>query len=269
MSARKRYLEILDEADQKCYGSQNVLGEEDRPTTRVYHNESTFYANAQQSSYWNDGRNTVLRQKSMGQAIMVSDFIDEVDGFLRIGSMEARTTLEHQRDGYFSNEKFIVQVDKAINIFERKYPGVQGIFLFNNAPSHWKFADDALNVNSMNVGPGGKQSRPRDTVWQGKTQRLILPDGQPKGMKIVLEEQGVDTTGWYAKQMREELASHDDFLSEKSIVGKLVEGRDHKCVFIPKFHCELNPIERVWCHAKKTREKSQQWNHSAAEKTCP
>ena len=182
---------------------------------------------------------------------MVSDFIDEVDGFLRIGSMEARATLEHQRDGYFSNEKFIVQVDKAINIFERKYPGVQGIFLFDNAPSHRKFADDALNVNSMNVGPGGKQSRPRDTVWQGKTQRLILPDGQPKGMKIVLEERGVDTTGWYAKQMREELASHDDFLSEKSIVEKLVEGRDHKCVFIPKFHCELNPIERVWCHAKK------------------
>ena len=116
MSARKRYLEILDEADQKRYGSQNVL-REDRPTIRVYHDESTFYANARQSSYWNDGINTVSRQKSMGQAIMVSDFIDEGDGYLRIGSMEARATLERQRDGYFSNEKFIVQVDKAINIF--------------------------------------------------------------------------------------------------------------------------------------------------------
>ena len=23
------------------------------------------------------------------------------------------------------------------------------------------------------------------------------------------------------------------------------------CVFLPKIHCKLNPIERVWCHAKK------------------
>ena len=23
------------------------------------------------------------------------------------------------------------------------------------------------------------------------------------------------------------------------------------CLFLPKFHCELNPIERCWCHAKK------------------
>jgi hypothetical protein len=22
-------------------------------------------------------------------------------------------------------------------------------------------------------------------------------------------------------------------------------------LYLPKFHCELNPIERVWCHAKK------------------
>ncbi len=23
------------------------------------------------------------------------------------------------------------------------------------------------------------------------------------------------------------------------------------CVFLPRFQCELNPIERCWCHAKK------------------
>ena len=26
---------------------------------------------------------------------------------------------------------------------------------------------------------------------------------------------------------------------------------DEKVMFIPKFHCEINPIERVWCHAKQ------------------
>ena len=87
--AREEYLSILEKADQKKYGSQNVLQENERPIIRVYHDESTFYANAQQSSYWNDGTKTVLRQKSMGSAIMVSDFIDEVGGFLEIGDMKA------------------------------------------------------------------------------------------------------------------------------------------------------------------------------------
>ena len=27
--------------------------------------------------------------------------------------------------------------------------------------------------------------------------------------------------------------------------------QDHRAMFIPKFHCELNPIERVWCRAKQ------------------
>ena len=26
---------------------------------------------------------------------------------------------------------------------------------------------------------------------------------------------------------------------------------DYDGYFIPKFHCELNPIERVWAHSKK------------------
>ena len=25
----------------------------------------------------------------------------------------------------------------------------------------------------------------------------------------------------------------------------------HICLYLPKFHCELNPIEQCWCHGKK------------------
>ena len=93
----------------------------------------------------------------MGSAIMVSDVIDEVGGFLEIGDMEARATLEHQKDGYFTNDQFVNQVDKAMGIIEAKYPGAQELFLFNNAPSHRTFASDALNVDSMNVWPGANR----------------------------------------------------------------------------------------------------------------
>ena len=39
------------------------------------------------------------------------------------------------------------------------------------------------------------------------------------------------------------LSTHKDFFEQKSAIGMLIEGRGYKCVFIPKFHCELNLIE--------------------------
>ena len=54
-----------------------------------------------------------------GSAIMVSELIDEVGGFLEIGDMKARTTLEHQKDGYFTNDQFVDQVDKAMGILKQ------------------------------------------------------------------------------------------------------------------------------------------------------
>ena len=47
-------------------------------------------------------------------------------------------------------------------------------------------ADNALNVDRMNVGSGGKQPRMRDTVWGGVTQKLADDIGVPKGMRVVL-----------------------------------------------------------------------------------
>ena len=36
-----------------------------------------------------------------------------------------------------------IQVHKAISLFEKKYPEAQGIFIFDNAPSHMKKPEDA------------------------------------------------------------------------------------------------------------------------------
>ena len=57
----------------------------------------------------------------------------------------------------------------------------------------------------MNVYPGGKQVIMRDTIWDGNAQKMVLPDGTPKGMKIVLQERGIDVKGLNADRMREKL----------------------------------------------------------------
>ena len=35
----------------------------------------------------------------------------------------------------------------------------------------------------------------RTTVWEGRQQEMVLPEGRAKGMKIVLQERGVDVKG--------------------------------------------------------------------------
>ena len=49
---------------------------------RVVHDESTFYANADQTRFWNAGQAQVLRQKSLSSSIMVWDFLVKGNGHL-------------------------------------------------------------------------------------------------------------------------------------------------------------------------------------------
>ena len=61
------------------------------------------------------------------------------------------------------------QMEKAIYIFDRIHPEAQSLFLFDNAPSHYKIPDDVPNADKMNAGPVGKQPVMRDTINLGKT----------------------------------------------------------------------------------------------------
>lgn len=61
-----------------------------KPLMRVVHDESTFYANCDQSYYWGDSQTSVLKQKSLGNSIMMSDFIDECDGYLEFNGNKVR-----------------------------------------------------------------------------------------------------------------------------------------------------------------------------------
>ena len=70
------------------------------------------------------------------------------------------------------------------------------IIVFDQAKIHTAFDDDALITSRMNVGPGGKQPVMRlspSYLINGAPQRMTLDDGIPKGLKIVLEERGVNT----------------------------------------------------------------------------
>jgi hypothetical protein len=41
------------------------------------------------------------------------------------------------------------------------------------------------------------------------------------------------------------LSNQDDFKTQISMLEELVKKKGHEIIFLPKFHCELNPIEMV------------------------
>jgi transposase len=52
--------------------------------------------------------------------------------------------------------------------------------------------------------------------------------------------------------MQRVLSLQSDFVNEKPLLQLVIEKAGHKCLFLPKFHCELNPIEMVWGQTKRS-----------------
>uniref|UniRef100_A0A1X7V7N7 Uncharacterized protein n=1 Tax=Amphimedon queenslandica TaxID=400682 RepID=A0A1X7V7N7_AMPQE len=80
--------------------------------------------------------------------------------------------------------------------------------------------------------------------YDGKLQKkVVLSDGQSIGMKLVLEERGVDTRNMKADDMRVVLGNHHDFKRDKTALEYSLHEKHQKEIYLPKFHCELNLIE--------------------------
>ena len=122
-------------------------------------------------------------------------------------------------------------------------------------------SEDALDVSKMNVNPGGKQRVMRDGFWDGTARRMVTSAGIPEGMRMVLEERGVNTLGMTGEKMREVLASRADFKNEKSKIERdLIDEKGYIVYMLQKFHCELNPIERVWAQSKRYTKAYRKYN---------
>ena len=91
--------------------------------------------------------------------------------------------------------------------------------------------------------------------------------GQPKGLRQLLFERGLWRPGMTldggrtvrgVRQPRvmelsakDVMAEQQDIAKQKSALQLSIEKRGHYCIFLPKYHCELNPIENVWAKCKR------------------
>lgn len=250
-----------------------VFGPQRKNCVLLFHDECIYHSNDDQNWMWGEKGKQPIKPKGAGRGIMVSDFVDEHNGLLALTDAEfqagkekfpdlkrkARVLLKYgiENEGYWNSNKFIAQVLDVIKIVKIKYPVecYDVFWLFDQSSGHTAFAEDALNANKMNVKPGGAQPKMRDTTWGGRVQKMVLRDGTPKGMKQILIERGVNVTKMKGDEMRSVLQNMHDFKYEKTRVERLLMDNGFRGYFIPKFHCELNPIERVWAESKRyTRE---------------
>jgi hypothetical protein len=52
------------------------------------------------------------------------------------------------------------------------------------------------------------------------------------------------------------LSLQPDFANEKPLLQLVIEKAGHVCLFLPMFHCELNPIEMVWGQTKRSESRT-------------
>ena len=246
----------------------NVLAEKQLVT--IFHDECSFQSNDDQTFMWALEDQTSIRPKNRGTGLMVSDFIDEYCGCLRLTDDEytlfrrthpnikqaARVILRYgeNRDGYWNSSKFISQFSDAVKIASFKYPCSRYdiLWIFDQSSNHTIQSPDALNVKRMNVGPGGKNTPVmRDTMWDGRFFSMTDSNGQNIGMKACLQLRNRYREGMLRLDMEKELSSQEDFATEPSLVEKIARNAGHFATFLPKFHCECNPIEQLWAEAKR------------------
>ncbi|KXN91985.1 hypothetical protein AN958_11045 [Leucoagaricus sp. SymC.cos] len=223
---------------------------------------------------------TTPQRKSEGPSIMISEFLTVEWGHLVHENEEAHILFKAEKncDSYFTADDLIQQVDQAINIFKAKTNGfATALFLFNNAPSHQKRADNALSAWKMPKRPtqGWMHCKDGPQIWStvlpnGEVQHLYFEDDHPmmpgwfKGMEQIICECGLCPEGGLHAQCEgfkcqpgvpnccchQLLFNQPDFVSQKSRLQEFIELCGHLCDFYPKYHCEYNFIEQYWGTAK-------------------
>lgn len=168
--------------------------------------------------------------------------------------------------------------------------------MVDNSQGHSAYAEDALLTSRMNLRPGGKQASLRDGWYMQNRCKVSQPmnfppdhsehPGQPKGMKQVLIERGLwrenlvmqckkspngmkcepGTTNCCAKRI---LNLQPDFQEQKSLVQESIEAAGHLCIFLPKFHCELNFIEFFWGSVKRYLRNNCDYTFTTLQENLP
>ncbi|CAE6449218.1 unnamed protein product [Rhizoctonia solani] len=144
---------------------------------------------------------------------MVADFVCAEFGWLKGKNSESARVIFRpgvNRDGYFTCDRVVEQLNNAIKILKESYPEYTHVFIYDNAPSHTKRPEDAITARQMPkksvpvfpypvVKKGKKSPALRmepGKLPDGRAQSFYFPDDHPnpgwfKGIAEILKERGL------------------------------------------------------------------------------
>src|SRR5882762_2129277 len=230
-----------------------ILGPGQKLHILLPQDETITHVNETPRRVWLLNGQQPLCKKGNRRAIMISDWIIETCGWLRLSPEQVvdqaklpqasrlRVTNAHRiiypgknHDKWWDLPQLKDQLADTVDIFKYLHPDAVGVWVFDCSSSHEGLAADALNVNNMNVNPGGKQTLMQNTVipptnpppkdgeidTRGLVQEMVFPQDHPdpklagkaKGMVAVLKER----RSVYDRLVQE-------VGGEKKVVGKCVQ----------------------------------------------
>lgn len=265
------------------------LPQDEKRTVLIAHDESIFYSNECSQIVWLQHGQRLMRPKSKGRSLHVSGFCCPCHGFIggNIEDLDGATvekrsfkiiTPGEKYDGFWKNSDLVKQLrEDAIPLFKLLHPGCKLVFMFDNSSNHHAREPGTASADQLNLSDGGKNVvNFKDTTFRGLAFAMQhVVDGKliQKGVKTILierddwddslildcstskprnykhAEEGTPTFNRCCGRRR--LSLHEDFQNTKCWLEAVMDDyEDCELIFLPKFHCELNFIERIWGYCK-------------------
>ncbi|CAF4179675.1 unnamed protein product, partial [Rotaria sordida] len=252
------------------------------PRILIFHDESTFRSGEVSPKWWFFKENTPFFSKGRGRTHMISDFLVQHPSgpFFELSENEwkqaitkykslnaysdvdyiARTATASSNigtDAYFDNDTILEQFERLFQLleFKQEYKHHQIEIIVDNARTHTTKAY-SLQKFAKRVGKRCPidQIEYVDENGAKKVIDCYFKQGpyrdQSKGLVELAKELGVQLPA-KAKldEIRELLAEHRAFKNVTKL-EMLARKYSVKIIYCPKYHCELNAIEGLWCNQK-------------------
>jgi transposase len=181
-----------------------------------------------------------------------------VDDFDKYVGYSATAGINIGQDNYFDNETVLKQFERLFQLlpFKSEFAGHDVEVVVDNARTH-SAKDYSVNDFGMNIGTKCIVDELEFLDEHGQMQSIscFFNDGENKGkskglLVLAKELKLVVPDRVKLGDLRNLLLVHSAF-QNVSRLEKLASKYHVKVIFGPKYHCELNPIEGLWCAMKR------------------